>query len=146
MHGRDILKNIEQLLNAIWFWIFVIREQELRNWENQVLVQFRLYNDPNWNLIHFVSLPQSLKRISLLAFKKAVRALGKILLPYNACFNSMCTSSFFFRAKFNYLLKCNVIVKFQCCIALTYKQAFCYGDFVNSHAQAALPGYFSITH
>ena len=69
MHGRDILKNIEQLLNAIWFWIFVIREQELQNWENQILVQVPLYNDPNWNLIHSVSLPQSLKRISLLAFK-----------------------------------------------------------------------------
>ena len=72
MHGRDILKNIEQLLNAIWFWIFVIREQELQNWENQILVQVPLYNDPNWNLIHSVSLPQSLKRISLLAFKADV--------------------------------------------------------------------------
>ena len=30
--------------------------------------------------------------------------------------------------------------------SLETEQAFCYGDFVNSHAQAALPGYFSITH
>ena len=144
MHQRVILKNFEQLPNSKRNYVSE-GKLEPRNWENQVSVQFTIYNDPNWNLIHSVSLPQSLKIICHLVFGSCL-AFGKLLLTYNPCFNCMYTSSFVFRTKCNYLLKCNIIVKFQCRIALAYEKAFYYEDFVNRHARAAVPGYFSITH